>query len=139
MITERVYEALFIFDSDAFARDQDGVSAQIAANIEQVGGEVLVNRVWEDRKLAYPIKGHRRGTYWLTYFKIDTARVKELNRMFQISDTILRFIFIRIDPKLVDAILEHAKSGVVRPTEFADGINDVPPTPVVPSNDREKE
>lgn len=127
MITERVYEALFIFDSDAFGRNQDEVSGQIAANIEQLGGEVLVNRVWEERRLAYPIKGQRRGTYWLTYFKLDTAKVKELNRLFQISDSVLRFIFVRIPPKLVDPILEHARSGgIVRTTEIADPNAPVP-------------
>lgn len=121
MEIERVYEALFILDSDAFGRNQAEVSGQIAAGIEQFGGEVLVNQAWEERRLAYPIKGHRRGTYWLTYFKMDTAKIKELNRLFQISDTILRFIFLRIPPKLVDTIVEHARSGgIVRTTEVAD-------------------
>ncbi|MDR3110027.1 MAG: 30S ribosomal protein S6 [Planctomycetaceae bacterium] len=130
MITERVYEALFILDSDAYTRNQDEVSGQIAANIEQVGGEVLVSRVWEERRLAYPINGQKRGTYWLTYFKSDTSKLKELNRLFQISDTIVRFIFVRIPPKLVDPIVEHARSGgIVRTTEIAE------PTPEVPVAD----
>lgn len=139
MITERVYEALFIFDSDAFGRNQDEVSGQVAANIERLGGEVLVNRVWEERRLAYPIKGQRRGTYWLTYFKMDTARVKELNRLFQISDSVLRFIFVRIPPKLVDPILEHARSGgIVRTTEIADPNEPVPAPVVATENAEEK-
>ena len=139
MVTERVYEALFILDSDAFARNQEDVSGQIARNIEQIGGEVLVNRVWEERRLAYPIKGQRRGTYWLTYFKVDTLKLKELNRLFQISDTILRFIFVRIPPKLVDPIIEHARSGgIVRTTEIAEP-EDVKAPSVPDSGEGEKE
>lgn len=113
--TERVYEALFIFDSDLYARNPDAVAGQVTAEVTSRGGEILVNRLWEERRLAYPINGHRRGTYWLTYFKIGTETIKELNRQFQISDSVLRFIFVKIEPKLVDALVEHARTGIINP------------------------
>lgn len=112
-VNERVYEALFIFDSDQYGRNPEGVSGMVAREVEGRGGEVLVHRLWEERRLAYPINGHRRGTYWLTYFKIGTDQVKDLNRQFQITDNILRFIFVRIEPKLVDALVEYAKTGTM--------------------------
>jgi small subunit ribosomal protein S6 len=87
----------------------------MAAFIEKTGGEVLLSRLWDERKLAYQIKGHKRGTYWLTYFKIDATKVKELNRQFQITDSILRFMFLKLDPRIVDAVVEHAKEGPVKP------------------------
>ena len=45
-------------------------SAQIPSTVEQFGGKMLASRLWEERRLAYPIKGHRKGTYWLTYFQL---------------------------------------------------------------------
>ena len=114
-MTTNVYEGLFILDSDLYARNPDEVSGQIDRFIGEYDGEVLVSRLWEERKLAYPIKGHKRGTYWLTYFKLDTAKVKELNRRYQISDSIVRFLFVKVDPRLVDTLVEHAKSGPIRP------------------------
>ena len=42
--------------------------------IEEAGGEMLVSRLWEERRLAYPIEGHRKGTYWLTYFRARRQR-----------------------------------------------------------------
>lgn len=110
-----VYEGLFILDSDLYARSPNEVSGQIDQQISHYEGEVLVSRLWEERKLAYPIKGHKRGTYWLTYFKLDASKVKELNRQYQISNGIVRFLFVKVDPRLVDALVEHAKAGPIRP------------------------
>ena len=84
-MTEHIYEGLFILDSDQYARNPEEVSSQIASTIESLGGSVRVSRLWEERKLAYPINGHKRGTYWLAYFHLDTEKMKDLNRQFQIS------------------------------------------------------
>jgi len=37
--------------------------------VKSVGGELLASRLWNEQKLAYPINGHRKGAYWLTYFR----------------------------------------------------------------------
>ncbi len=106
-----VYEGLFIFDSDQFARTPDEVSDQVTALVKQAGGEVILSRLWDERKLAYPIKGHRRGTYWLSYFQIDPLKVKDLTRQFQLSGSVIRFLFLKVDPRLVDTLVEHARAG----------------------------
>jgi small subunit ribosomal protein S6 len=106
-----VYEGLFIFDSDLYAKGADEVSSQVAGIVEQFGGEVLLSRMWDERKLAYPIKGHRRGTYWLAYFRIDPSAIKDLTRQFQLSDSIVRFLILLVEPRLVDTLVEHAKAG----------------------------
>lgn len=114
-MSENVYEGLFILNSELYARTPDEISGQMAAFIEKTGGEVLLSRLWDERKLAYPIKGHKRGTYWLTYFKIEATKIKELNRQFQITDSILRFMFLKLDPRIVEAVVEHAKEGPAKP------------------------
>ena len=119
-MTTNVYEGLFILDSDQYARNPDEVAGQIDRAIKDYEGEVLVSRLWEERKLAYPIKGHKRGTYWLAYFKLDASKVKDLNRQYQISDSVIRFLFVKVDPRLVETLVEHAKTGPIRP------IMDVP-------------
>ena len=110
-MAQNVYEGLFIFDSDLYARNPNEISGQVAGVVEQFGGEVLLTRLWDERKLAYPIKGHRRGTYWLTYFRVDSLKVKELTRQFQLSNSVLRFLFLNVDPRLVDTLVEHARAG----------------------------
>jgi small subunit ribosomal protein S6 len=105
-----VYEGMFILDSNRFGRDHEATSGQIPTMIEKLGGEMLVSRLWEERRLAYPIKGQRKGTYWLTYFRLDSLRLTELERQCQITGDILRVLFLKVEPRIVDALVAHAKS-----------------------------
>ena len=104
---------MFILDSNRYGRDPETVSGQIPAMIEKLGGEMLVSRLWEERRLAYPIKGQRKGTYWLTYFRLDSSRLGDLRRQCQITEDILRVLFLKVDPRIVDALVAHALSAPV--------------------------
>lgn len=106
-----VYEGLFIFDSNRYSRDAGGVSAQVADFVQKLGGEVLVSRLWEERRLAYPINGQRKGTYWLAYFRMDGKQLTTLERECQLSESIMRSLVIKIDPRIVDALVSHALAG----------------------------
>ena len=110
-----VYEGMFILDSNRFGRDPDGVSGQIPAMIEKLGGEMLISRFWEERRLAYPIKGQRKGTYWLTYFRLPGGQLATLRRQCEINENLMRFLFLKIDPRIVDALVAHAQSAPATP------------------------
>ena len=108
-----VYEGMFILDSNRYSRDQVGVSGQIPEILQKLGGEILASRLWEERRLAYPIDGHRKGTYWLTYFKLDSGQLTALNRECQLSESILRTLFLKVDPRIADALVSHALAGTI--------------------------
>jgi small subunit ribosomal protein S6 len=118
-MADTVYEGLFILDSNKYARDPAGVSGEVTGLIERFGGKLMVSRLWDERRLAYPISGQRKGTYWLTYFTMDSVKLTPLNREFGISENVLRQLILKVHPKLVDALIAHAQSGtapeVVRP------------------------
>lgn len=107
-----VYECLVIFDSNKYAQDPAKVGNQIAHLVTKLEGEVLVSRLWNDQKLAYPIDGHRKGTYWLTYFKLNGQRLTEFNRDLAINETVVRSLTLWVEPRLVEALVEHAKGGL---------------------------
>ncbi|HMO84557.1 MAG TPA: 30S ribosomal protein S6 [Lacipirellulaceae bacterium] len=115
-----VYEGLFILDANRFARDRDGVARDVESLVEAAGGELLVSRLWEERRLAYPIKGQRKGAYWLMYFRLPTAQVTGLTRQCEIHDSILRQLFVRLPESLVEPILAHAKGENTAPAPVAD-------------------
>jgi small subunit ribosomal protein S6 len=102
---------MFILDTNRYGRDPAGVSGQIPALIQQLGGEVLANRLWEERRLAYPINGHRKGTYWLTYFKLDSTQMVQVRRQCQLNENIIRSLFLQVEPRIVDALVAHALTG----------------------------
>jgi len=109
------YECLYLFDSNRYARDASACSDSIQDSITSFGGEILVSRLWAEQKLAYPIDGHQKGTYWLIYFSFDSLRLTELNRACQLNENLIRWLFTRIDPRLVEPLVEHAKGKVALP------------------------
>jgi small subunit ribosomal protein S6 len=134
-LAQNVYEGLFIFDSGRYGRDPDAVSGQIPALIEKMGGEILVSRLWEERRMAYAIKGQRKGTYWLLYFRLDPLLLGDLKRQCQINDNILRVMYLKVDPRIVEALVEHARTApLVAPTPEAEAAVAAPEPPkaVVP-------
>ena len=118
-MTENVYEGLFILDANRFNRDQAGVAQHVSDLIEKQGGTVLVSRLWEERRLAYPIRGQRKGAYWLTYFRLAGEKVAALTEHVQRDDNVLRQLFLKVDPRIVETLVEHAKAttGSQRPAE----------------------
>jgi small subunit ribosomal protein S6 len=110
-----VYEGLFILDANKFARERDNLAREVEGLVEAVEGEILVSRLWEERRLAYPIRGQRKGAYWLMYFSMPTLRLTELTRSCEINDSIMRQLFIKLPPALVDPIIAHAKGEAVAP------------------------
>jgi len=114
-----VYEAMVIFDSNRYARERAALPGEVEASIKAAGGEVLVSRLWEERRLAYAIAGQRKGTYWLVYFRGPSSMLASLNRQWEIHEGILRHLVLKVHPHLVEAVLEHAKTGPAPPPQPA--------------------
>lgn len=117
-MSTQVYECLFILDSNRYARDAGGVSTGLSEMIQKCGGEVLASRLWNEQKLAYPIDGHRKGTYWLTYFRMPTENVSSYNRQCQLNENVLRNLTIKVDPRLADVLVNHALGGTTLKTKL---------------------
>lgn len=110
-----VYEGMFILDPAKFARDPGAAAQQIADLITQHGGTVLAARLWDERKLAYPIKGHKKGIYWLTYFTVPGGNLIAFERQCEITDDIVRKLVLKIDDRIADALVQHALAGEAAP------------------------
>ncbi len=108
-VRQGVYEGLFIFDANRFTKDREAIPQSIEKLITDGGGEIVVSRLWEERRLAYPINGQRKGVYWLIYFRGDTQQLTALNRACEIDDNLLRHLVLKIHPRLVEPILAHAQ------------------------------
>ena len=108
-MAENVYECMFIFNANAYARNPAGAATAVEELVTSNGGEILASRLWNEQKLAYPIKGHRKGAYWLSYFRIDSSQLVKFNRSCQLNDSILRHLAIKLDPRLVEPMVAVAK------------------------------
>ena len=90
----RKYETLFILHPSL---DEEAVKANIEkfkGVIENNGGVVDNVDFWGKRKLAYDIKKVGEGYYTLVNFSAEPELPKELDRMFRISESVIRHIII---------------------------------------------
>lgn len=90
----RKYETIFIQNP---ILDEEAVKANIEkfkGIIENGGGTVDNVDFWGKRKLAYEIKKVSEGYYTLFNFTAGPELPKELDRVFRITDGIIRHIIV---------------------------------------------
>lgn len=106
---DNVYECMFLLDTNKVAGDVPAAAKQLHAVLERNQAEVLASRPWDERRLAYPIKKHKKGLYYLTYFRTAGKNLRNLERDIALTELILRAMIIKIDPKLVETMLALAR------------------------------
>lgn len=128
---QTAYETVMILDTT-------NTEEQVTAIIDKYSGVITrgdgvvddVDRL-EPRRLAYPIKTRREGLYVVVNFTSEPAAKDELDRIFRISDDVLRYIIVKQDKKA-----DHAPSRTRaaetdrRDREYAARVAANPPAPV---------
>ena len=92
----KTYEGMFLFDP-TFASDLTAARTEIERILQRAEAELIVCKKWEERRLAYTIKGHKRGCYVLTYFKAPPDSIPAIERDTRLSEHILRLLILRAD------------------------------------------
>jgi small subunit ribosomal protein S6 len=102
------YEGMFLLDSTKVAVSWDESVKQVHEILSKHESEIVASRQWDERRLAYPVEGHKKGTYLLTYFKANGSALHEIVADCQLSDLILRELILKVHPKLVDHLVNQA-------------------------------
>lgn len=103
----QTYEGLFLFPQ-AVAGDLQAASDHVESVIARADGEILSLRKWDERRLAYEIRGNKRGVYFLAFFRAAKDRVAEIERGCNLSEQILRSMITRAD---------HVPTSLIEATE----------------------
>ena len=88
------YETIFVVDTSIGEESVAGVDEKFKSMIEKEGTDVTVED-WGKRRLAYPIEDRTEGYYTLINFTAEPEFIKELDRIYNITDGILRTITIK--------------------------------------------
>lgn len=91
----RKYETIFILSPSL---EEEAVKANIEkfkGVIENGGGTVDNVDFWGKRKLAYEISKVNEGYYTLVSFTADAELPRELDRIFRITDGVIRHIIVK--------------------------------------------
>jgi small subunit ribosomal protein S6 len=98
-----------LLDTNKVAGDVPAAASQILTILNRHQVDVLANRPWDERRLAYPIGKHKKGLYYLIYFSTEGKNLVGIRRDFQLNEMILRSLILKVDPKMVDTMLKVAK------------------------------
>jgi len=100
-----LYECLILLDSTKVAGQLDEARGMLQTTMEKYQAEILISRVWDERRLTYPIQNQKKGLYYLIYARIESLKVKDIEADFRIVETILRFMVVKIDAKWEETML----------------------------------
>jgi small subunit ribosomal protein S6 len=88
------YETIFVVDTSIGEEAVAGVVEKFKTMIANSCSVESVDE-WGKRRLAYPIEDRTEGYYTLVNFTAEPDFIKELDRVYNITDGILRTITIK--------------------------------------------
>lgn len=124
-----LYEGLFLVRQSAVAAGLNDVIEHVRQTLGRIDAEVITLRKWDERKLAYPVKGQKRGVFLLSMFRADGTRLTEVERACNLSEQVLRVMFTRCDhfgQVEYDAELEQANTSADEQKLREAGDSDAP-------------
>ncbi len=103
------YETIFI-GAEATPQDKlESTLERVKSVIGKAGGKITFTEIWGRKRLAFPIKRNRDGHYAYIVFSGPAQLPAALDHHYRVTDTILRGITIKVDPRFVDKIRPVSK------------------------------
>jgi len=133
---ETAYEAIYIVDTGLPDDQMNAIVDKYTGVVTRGGGTVDDIDRWEPRRLAYEVKGKREGVHICMNFRSEPAAKDELDRIFRISDDVLRHMVIKADEK-ADRFPSKARAAENerREREMAARMAAAPPPPATPAEE----
>ena len=90
------YESLFIVD---LSNSEEAAKATVAKFTDLIAknGEIVEIADWGKRRLAYPINDMNEGYYTVVTFKSESSFPVELERLYNIDESVMRDIVLKLD------------------------------------------
>jgi len=89
-----LYEAIFIVNPEFDEENTKSVIEKVK-NLIETSAQLESIDEWGKRKLAYPINYHNEGYYVLVNFSADSNFPSELERIFKITDGIIKYLIVK--------------------------------------------
>jgi len=119
----KTYECMVLVKNQEVRKGWQACKQSVVDMLTKHRAEVLSARRWEERRLAYPIKGEQRATYLLIYFKSDHVVPNAIRRELEFSDKVLRHLVLQCEEVPADAFTPETAFDEARVGE------DIPPPP----------
>ena len=100
------YETLFVVSGNLADEAAKELTEKFVNLINENGTDVSVNE-WGKRRLAYPINYVTEGYYVLATYKSESNFPAELDRVFNIDESIMRSMTVKLDFEPVATVKEE--------------------------------
>lgn len=101
------YEGLFLFPQAAVA-DLQAAADHVLEILNRAHAQVISFKKWDERRLAYEVKGNKRGLYFLAYFTVKGSKLHQIERDCNLSEKLLRSMITRAD-HVTDEMVQAAE------------------------------
>ena len=136
------YEGLFLFPQSVTANLQ-AASDHVKEILQRAEVNLISFKKWDERRLAYEVKGNRRGVFFLVYFEAPGSAIAKIDRDCNLSEQVLRALITRADNmsleqmQAADGQQQLADEINLRSTEEAEAAKETKEDPA-PVEDKEK-
>jgi len=134
-----LYETMFLLDANKVASEGEAIRTALHGMLEKQGGEIVISRPWDDRKIAYSIRRagttHKKGSYYIVYYKMESTKQGALDTELRLNTTdyLIRYLTSQIDHRWSEAILDIAKNDTAPGFALRIMQDDASPTDMNPS------
>ena len=90
------YEISFIVRPDLEKEAVDKIAKEFENVLVKNGANILSSKEIGQKELAYTIKGHKTGYYYLINIESENAAIDEFNRLATIDENVIRHIIIKL-------------------------------------------
>ena len=90
------YQISFIIRPDLEKEAIDKIAKEFEDVLVKNGANILSSKEIGQKELAYAIKGHKTGYYYLINIESENSAIDEFNRIATIDENILRHIIIKL-------------------------------------------
>ncbi len=93
----RRYELMLVLRPDTADDRVQQILDRTTRGIAESEGQIVKVSPWGRRRLAYPISGHREGSYFIVVFDAPSESIDELERGLNITEEVMRHLVTRIE------------------------------------------
>jgi small subunit ribosomal protein S6 len=118
MVASKMYEGMFLFDSNLAAKDWPGLEKHVQDLLQKNSAELVYSERWPDRKLSYEIRGMKKGSYYLTYFRAPPTAIQGIKRDTELSERVVRVLILHDETLEEDCAKRLSKEITGSPEEI---------------------
>ena len=99
------YELLYIVNPNFEGKNIDDTMKKIEKRLNKTKSKIINHVIWGKKKLAYPIQGHKYGTYIMVHYNGGNKNaLDEFNSWLKLSDLVIRHMIIRLEhePSIIE-------------------------------------